>query len=53
MGVTEHNIMETFENAEKGEIQLALKSICKVLEDFNTQIKMLKTDVNKLVENVR
>lgn len=53
MGVTEHNITEAFENAEMGEIQLALKSICKVLEDFNTQIKLLKTDVSKLIENVR
>jgi hypothetical protein len=53
MSNTELNIRETFENTENGEIQLALKSICQVLAAFNKQIELLKTDVDKLVENVR
>ena len=53
MNVTEYNIAEATKNADNGEIVLALKGICKVLEDLNTQVKVLRTDVGKLVENVR
>ena len=53
MEVTATNISDVLNKTEREEFGLALKTICKVLEDFNVQIKILKKDVEKLIENER